>query len=93
VPGHGGQAPPTTKQVYDPAGEPTGVSNPNVRDYVADRLDRTSSTRPRRAVGRTDLDPQWQSLLADPCDCTRIIGHGTMVVPRLGFARTEDPAF
>jgi hypothetical protein len=36
-------------------------------------------------------DPQRQSLLADPRDDTRRVRHGTMVMPRLGFAGTEDP--
>jgi hypothetical protein len=36
---------------------------------------------------------QWLSLLADPGDGTRIIGHGTMVTPGLGSAGFENAAF
>ena len=39
------------------------------------------------------LDRQRQSPLADPGYGTGFTGHGTMVMPSLGFARTDDRPF
>ena len=49
------------------------------------------STRPIQPAPINGPDPQRQSLLADPRDDTRRVSHGTMLMPRLGFAGTEDP--
>ena len=50
--------------------------------------------RPGRRQPRRQTEPDArQTLVTDPHDDTRIINHGTLVVPRFGFVRTEDPCF